>query len=269
MSSFTDAQQATLISYLEDLGLEKEGARVYLALVQHGPMTILQVSRAAHVERTRVYRFVGGWVQQGFIEEQLAHKTKIFHAAPLERIKLLMQQKKAAMKALEGSFASFSDQVTSLLQQATATKVLYYNGRDGLRQMLWNTMRTNGEQLTYVHTVWEEAVGYDFFRNWEREYIHSAIKNRELRHPNLLQTRNIAKGPFMEEWPNREWRSISPKILNITHGMEIYNDVVAISYWHNDEAMGIEIYNQYIVAMQRSIFDHYWKLAGKVTHGKK
>ncbi len=252
-----------IMNYLQSLGIDPQGAKLYRTLAAKGPQTLLQISRETRIERTKLYRSIEGWVGEGIIEEELSHKTKLYRASSVERMRLLVMQKKASMDALAGSFNAFSDQITSLRQDVVSTKVLHYKGREGLRQMLWNTMRTKGEQLTYVHTVWEEAVGYTFFRNWESEYIKSAVKNRELRHPDLLETRNVQKGPFKDEWPNREWRTISPKILAITHGMEIYNDVVAISYWNGDEVMGVEIYNEAIADMQRSIFNHFWKLAKK------
>jgi sugar-specific transcriptional regulator TrmB len=257
------SQHDEIISYLEGLGVDSDGAKLYKSLAAAGPMTLLQISRLTRIERTKLYRSIRIWVDLGIIEEEMAYKTRKYRAASIERMKLFVAQKKASVDALAGSFDAFREQIAGIRQDSVSTKVLYYHGRDGLRQMLWNQMRTKGEQLTYVYKVWEEAVGYTFFRNWEAEYIKSGIKNRELRHPDLLQSRNLEKGPFKEEWPNREWRTISPKIFTINHSMELYNDVVAISYWNGDDVMGIEIYNEHIALMQRSIFDHFWKLAGK------
>jgi hypothetical protein len=44
--------------------------------------------------------------------------------------------------------------------------------------------------------------------------------------------------------------------------MDIYNDVVATNYWMGDDVFGVEIYNKQIADMQRSMFEHFWKLAG-------
>ena len=252
-----------IINYLESLGIDSEGAKLYKTLAMRGPLTLLQISRLTHIERTKLYRSIQGWIDEGIIEEEMSFKTKLFRAAPVERMKLFVMQKKASIDALAGSFSAFGDQVLSLRQHIVTTKVLHYSGRDGARQMLWNQMKAQGEQMSYVCVAWEVAVGYTFFNNWASVYRQSGIHNRELRHPDMLKTRDDTKVLFKDLGPTYEWRSISPNVLNITHSMELYNDVTAISYWNEDDFTGIELYNKHIAEMQKSIFNHYWKLAGK------
>lgn len=252
-----------IISYLEGLGVDAEGAKLYKALAVRGPQTLLQISRLTGMERTKLYRSIGDWVDLGIIEEELAFKTKRFRAAPIERMKLFVTQKKASMDGLAGAFSSFSDQVSSLMQAATTTKVLYYHGREGARQMLWNSMRAKDELLSYVYRNWQETVGQTFFNNWVGEFRKMAIPNRELRHPHFLSTVDESKLVYQDLGPTYSWRTIAPSIMNITHGMDIYDDVVAMSYWDQDDFFGVEMYNEYIAKMQKSIFEHFWKLTKK------
>lgn len=129
--------------------------------------------------------------------------------------------------------------------------------------MLWNSMRARDELLSYVCRNWQEAVGQTFFNNWVEEFRRMGIKNRELRHPNFLSTIDESKLRYSDLGPTYQWRNIPPSAVDITHSMDIYNDVVGISYWNGDDIFGVEIYNKSIAAMQRSMFNHYWKLAKK------
>ena len=252
-----------IISYLESLGIDPQGAKLYRTLAAKGPQTLLQISRETRIERTKLYRSIEGWVSEGIIEEELSHKTKLYRASSVERMRLLVMQKKASLDALAGSFNAFSDQIASLRQDIVSTKVLHYKGREGARQMLWNSMRAKGELLSYVCRNWQEAVGQTFFNNWVEEFRKMGIKNRELRHPKFLSTVDESKLRYMDLGPTYEWRNIPTSAVDITHSMDIYNDVVGISYWNGDDIFGVEIYNTQVAAMQRSRFNHYWKLAKK------
>lgn len=59
----------------------------------------------------------------------------------------------------------------------------------------------------------------------------------------------------------------------LTHGMTIYNNVVAIYNWWQDEVFGVEIYNQQVAEFQRFTFETFWKMAEsrpeKHIHKKK
>lgn len=252
-----------IINYLQSLGIDAQGAKLYRTLAAKGPQTLLQISRETRIERTKLYRSIEGWVSEGIIEEELSHKTKLYRASSVERMRLLVMQKKASLDALAGSFNAFSDQISSLRQDVVATKVLHYKGREGARQMLWNTMRSKGEILNYVYRNWQEAVGQTFFNNWVEEFRKVGIKNRELRHPHFLKTVDESKLRYQDLGPTYEWRNIPASAVDIRHSMDIYDNIVGITYWNGDDIFGVEIYNEAIAAMQRSMFNHYWKLAKK------
>ncbi len=252
-----------IISYLETLGIDPQGAKLYRTLAAKGPQTLLQISRETRIERTKLYRSIEGWVSEGIIEEELSHKTKLYRASSVERMRLLVMQKKASIDALAGSFNAFSDQIASLQQNVVSTKVLHYKGREGARQMLWNSMRAKDELLSYVCRNWQEAVGQTFFNNWVGEFRKMGIKNRELRHPQFLSTVDDSRLRYVDLGPTYQWRNIPVSSVNITHSMDIYNDVVGISYWNGDDIFGVEMYNEHIAVMQKSIFNHYWRLAKK------
>jgi len=226
-------------------------------------MTLLELSRATGIERTRLYRFIDQWVDQGIVEQQLAYKTKVFRAVGVDRIKLLITQKKAALDGLAASFNTFAQEIAMLENSQRGTSVLYYRGRLGMRQMIWNTMRAKEELLSYVSRNWQEVVGQTFFNQWVGEFRTRNIPNRELRHPDFIQTVDTARLQYQDLGPTYRWRNLSPAIMNITHGMDIYNDVVAVSYWQGDDVFGIEIMNPVIARMQRDVFNHFWRLAGK------
>lgn len=252
-----------MLAFLRALGFDAQVSRLYLVLVRSGPMTMLQASRAAGIERTRLYRMVDVWLKDGIIEEQLAHKTRLLRAADVDTVRLLVQEHTLKIQSLTQTFDQFALGISALQTQDSLTKVLYYRGRAGVRQMLWNLLRAKGEIVTYVYRNYQEVVGQRFFNRWAGEFRVSGIKNRELRHPDFLKTIDPSRLEYQDLGPGYRWRTVSAKLISITHSMDIYNDVVAMYYWREEEILGMEIYNMPIVHMQRSIFDHFWKLSGR------
>ena len=54
---------------------------------------------------------------------------------------------------------------------------------------------------------------------------------------------------------------IPSQILNISHQMDTYDDVLAMYNWHQGEIFGVEIHNDKVAQVQRQIFEIVWKLA--------
>lgn len=249
-----------ITSYLQRLGFDQEASQVYIALTTSGPLTPLQISRATHIERTKLYRLIEDWKRQGLIEEQLAYKTRLLRACDIKSIRLILEEQKLKINTLEKTFNQFSQTITSLQRSISPTKILYYQGQEGLRQMAWNILQTKTRLYSYVYRSYQEALGQQFFNNWAKEFIDKKVSFWELRHPNFIKSVDLKHLQYKHLGPGYRWK-VSPKSIKITHGMDIYNDLVAIYYWKNNELFGLEIYNKEIVEMQRSIFKTLWKMA--------
>lgn len=249
-----------LLSFLNKLDFTDEVSRLYLTLIKHGPLTLLEASRLAKIERTKLYRFIEVWKDSGLIEEQLAHKTRLLKACGLDRIKFLLQEQKLKIKFLEKSLPEFTKSIYSLSTNLSPTKTLYYNSQSGLRQMAWNVLGAKTELQSYVYHSYQEALGQQFFNEWAKEFIVRKIKYRELRHPSFLKSVDLKHLEYKHLGPRYLWK-IAPSTLTITHGLDIYNNIVAIYYWHDEEFFGIEIYNEQIANMQLSIFNTLWTMA--------
>ncbi|MBI3980676.1 hypothetical protein HY345_01640 [Candidatus Microgenomates bacterium] len=252
------AKNIGITTYLKELGFDEDAGKVYAVLTENGPLTPLRISRLAQIERTKLYRLIDEWKNRGLIEEQLAYKTRLLKACDLERIKLFLDEQKLKIITLENTFAQFSQTITSFKKNIPATKVLYYQGREGLRQMSWNILQSKTKLLSYTYRSFQEALGQQFFNNWAKEFITKKISFWELRHPDFIKSIDDKHLKYKSLGSGYKWK-IAPLSVKITHSMDIYDDVVAVSYWKNQEMLGLEIHNRQIADMQRSIFTTLWK----------
>ena len=60
------------------------------------------------------------------------------------------------------------------------------------------------------------------------------------------------------------WRYLPDATMKLTHNLDVYDDVVVMYYWDDNDVWGVEIQNARMAEMQRSIFETLWRIAKKV-----
>jgi len=247
--------------YLTRLGFDEGASRLYEALVAKGPLTILEASRATGIERTALYRQIESLTARGLIEEVLEHKLKRIRAANPEQIRLMLEQEKKRIGGLETSFSEFEREVTQL-PEIKSTQVRYYRGTAGLKQIMWNETRAKGELFGYTYRNMEEIAGVAFCKEWVAQIEKNGVVSRDLRSDEFMAS---TKRPGYERVHINQsaWRYLPDSVMKLSHNLDIYNNVVAIYYWEDNDVFGVEIENEKIAQTQRSIWNTMWGLAEK------
>lgn len=257
--------------FLNKLGLTDVEIRIYLVLNQSGPLTILNLSRRSGINRTKAYRTIEVMQKKGVIEEIIDERKKLIKPSPIANLELLVKEQELKTKfVIENypSIATFLSNRQSVVQPGT--KVLFYRGKDGIRQQVWNTLRVEGTLLGYSYRPLVELIG-EFYFSWYEEWVKRKKQMRDLYSDEYIKSKKeyiyVKKRQIRDSLDinmgNIESRYISPKILSINHQVDIYNEVVSLYNWHEGEVFGVEIYNEKIAQMQKQLFEIVWKLAGK------
>lgn len=255
--------QTTLLQYLEALDLSPTEAKIYLILNSKGPLTTLELARHTNIPRTSIYRFVQDLRQKGLAEKIIdQHRTKTQASHP-DKLEFLIKQKQSQLEFLSGKFPS----VIAALQQSQnnqdpTTKVAFYRGVNGIKQMAWNVLKAKTEVVGYTYRNLEEITGKKFMDSFREEFVSRDIKMRDLYSQAYLDS--LATNQQDNESYNPEHfqgNYIPPEKLNIEIQADIYNDVFAIYNWHEGEVFGVEIYNQKVADFQRQIFEAFWNMA--------
>jgi len=228
--------------YLTRLGFDEGASRLYEALVAKGPLTILEASRATGIERTALYRQIESLTARGLIEEVLEHKLKRIRAANPEQIRLMLEQEKKRIGGLETSFSEFEREVTQL-PEIKSTQVRYYRGTAGLKQIMWNETRAKGELFGYTYRNMEEIAGVAFCKEWVAQIEKNGVVSRDLRSDEFMAS---TKRPGYERVHINQsaWRYLPDSVMKLSHNLDIYNNVVAIYYWEDNDVFGVEIENE-------------------------
>lgn len=264
--------EKTVKEFLNRLGLTDDEARLYLVLNQSGPSTILNLSRQSGINRTKVYRIIESMQKEGIIEEIIDQYKKIIKAVSIETLELLIKEQESKSKYLRDTFPTVSNLIArQKLASQPGTKVLFYRGAQGIKQQVWNTLKTEGELLGYSYRPLSELIG-KYYEEWYEEWIKRNLKMRDIYSDSYIEGKKSVRQKIDSldfKSKNIISRYIPSKILNITHQMDIYNEVVSIYHWYEGGVFGVEIYNEKVASMQKQLFEIVWRIAENLKIAKK
>ncbi len=254
-------RHTTILKYLESLGISPEGARIYSILVEQGPCSIMDISRLAQIERTRIYRILDSLIEKGIIEEQLDYKRRMLKAADIQNIEYLVNNNLRKAKELSDTFSQFTKTIEGISHGDSTTSVQFYRGKEGIKQMLWNELSAKTESLCFIYKIFDGFVGSTFFDHWAEEFGRRGLRSREIRTEIFDQSYLDNPNDICFRIKNVDIRYIPSKEFPLTHGVTIYDNVVAIYDFWEDSIFGVEMYNQRVADMQRIFFNTYWSVA--------
>jgi len=256
---------AQIHQFLSLLGLSEEEIKIYLALTQRGMLTTLELSRATDIGRTQVYRFLEKMKKRGVVEEVIDEHRLMAKAVEISQLERLVKENERRLKNIRELFPQVQESLMAKVgQNQPKTKVLFYRGKSGLQQMVWNTLRAERECVGYTYRRIEEMVGEPFMVDWRRAFVEKGLVFRDVFSDHYLES--LKQAPRQGPCPINVFtgRYICPKIFDVNMHMDIYNDVVAYSDWYEDEVFGVEIYNKRVAQFQKQMFETIWKKAKKI-----
>lgn len=249
---------------LTNLGLNYDEVAVCSALVGKIPISTLALARATGIPRTNVYRILESLKVKGLVAEIVDEKRTLVKAADYSRFEFLVSREKEKAASLENLLPEVKEALSSPVgQSAPDTKVLFYRGKDGLWQQVFNELRAKDEIVGYTLLSFEDIVGKKLAQKYREERLLMDIKSREiLADDDKYLTSETLK--YMRQsalFKNYEARYLPRQKMKINHNLVIYNDVVSFLNWYEGEIFGVEIYNRNIADLQRQIFNLLWPTA--------
>ena len=257
-----DSSSATIRTYFAKLGLAREIADLYLTLYTHGPQTISELSRNSGVERTRIYRLIDTLMESNLVEVESHYKRGVIKAAPIANLHILITQKEQELQSLQDELGLIEQILARNSLSSPSTRVQFYRGAEGTKQMFWNETRAKSVADCMLHQNMQIKTNSRFFERWVEACNQKGIRFRGIICDNFLDSQKAWYGKHQNE-RLQHWdeRYVPDDIFRITHGTVIYDDVTAYFNWKDNEIFGIEIYNQEIADTNRQLFQLLWNVA--------
>lgn len=221
--------QQAVRAYFAKLGLETEIADLYLALREHGPQTISELSRSSGVERTRIYRLIDSLLSSNLIEMNAQSRRGVIRAAPIANLHILIQQREQELKSLQDELGLIEQVLARNSLSSPAMRVQLFHGPAGIRQMLRHELDAKTEVIGYEYRPLDAFVGRKFMEDLAAEYTAKKIVHR----------------------------LVAADRLEATHNCHIYDDVVAYFQWRDGQIYGTELYSPDTATVQRQLLDQF------------
>lgn len=242
-----------LVGVLRAFGFDAKESRVYLAGLELGPTTVLELSRRTQLARTTLYPILEDLRQRGFFRLGKTKRGSVYVAEPPSVLERQLQERTV-------EFASVLPQLTALRGTVhEGAGVSLYEGSEGFRQ-LWQKIFRSGVKEYYILT---SGVGLlEFVKEpylVDRiiaERIKRGIHSKQLIVDSMTARKIIAKDH--EEF--RESRLL-PRGTTLPATILIFGEEVAFMTTRRENTMVLIASGETAVSL-RTLFDLLWVGAG-------
>ena len=159
---------------LEKIGLTKNEAKVYLALVKTGDSLASTIAKIANLHRRPVYDSLDKLIEKGLVSYNIKSGKKYFQAQNPEKILSILKDK-------ENEINQILPELTSLFKKIkpeVASEI--YEGKEGLKTVMELILKENKDWLSIGSTGKGPSVIPYFLEHWHKKRIKQKIQFKTL-----------------------------------------------------------------------------------------
>jgi len=242
----------------KQFGLSAKEADVYLALLELGHSSVMQIAKKAGINRTTGYDILDALINKRLVSQsKKGHKTMFIAEEPENLIKFLEIQQSKWNQRVEKAKNALPQIKLIYNPVGIKPKVKYYEGIDGLKTIYEDSLSAKGmiKSLTSTEKLKETLGGY------AEEYFQKRAKNK-------IYIRAIVPtddyGIYLKKVQNKYLREIKlvPKDkFSMSLEIYIYNNKVAFNSFKERFAVMIE--SKDIAEAISKLYELAWESARK------
>lgn len=233
---------------LEQLDLQGKKVDVYLACLELGSASVIEIAKKANIKRTTAYDILLDLEQRGLISQTTKGKKRLFVGEDPEKIKKDLQSK-------EQMFSEILPMLKSVYNvKGVKPKIRFYEGIEGLKETYNDTLKYSGEILMFASEDVVKILGKD----WAEHYIQKRVKN-SLRARAIMPASDILSKDYYAKDPLhlRTSKLIDPKKYPFSMEINIYGHS-KVSLMSSKEQLGLVIESTEIYNTMKLIFELIW-----------
>lgn len=162
---------------LELLGLSDKEARLYMAGLELGSFSVLEIATKSGLKRPTCYVIIQELIKRGLVSIVINEKKKPYK---IEHPTVFIRQAKNNLKYAEQIVPSLS---TILSKEQEKPKMKYYFGQKGMQNIYDDLLVTRSKTMYYVSSTRSqiETVGEEFLKDYVRRRAAKGIKVKTIR----------------------------------------------------------------------------------------
>jgi len=237
-----------LKSQLQQLDLHGKKADVYLACLELGASSVIEIAKKAGIKRTTAYDILLDLEQKGLISQTTKGKKRLFVGEDPEKIKKDLQAK-------ERMFSEILPMLKSAYNvRGVKPRIRFYEGLEGLKETYNDTLKYTGEMLVFASEDVVKILGLDWANNYMAKRTKNNLRVRAIMPSSEMLMKDII--PRDQEFL-RTSKLIDPKKYPFSMEINIYGHS-KVSLMSSKEQLGITIESTEIYNTMKLIFELIW-----------
>ena len=240
---------------LEELGLSKTEAKVYLALLRIGSGTGSEIAEKADVFRRNAYDALNRLGERGLVNRIIKEKT-YYSVAPPEKLLDILREKESYLNELLPKLREL------YTHPKIKQKVFFYEGREGVKTVMNEIIKEGKDWLCFGASGQSKAAFGEWVDYWEKRRAKAGIPSKILM-ANTPEGRK--RGKEIEALVARkhtEVRIVEEQFASPA-STYVFGGRMAIVLWSDIEPLAILVESKEIAAANRRYFELLWKTAKK------
>ena len=243
-----------IIQYLQDFGLNKEEANVYLHLFKHGMMSVLDMSKELKISRPKLYRILDRLEDLDLVVKEHGKGSR-FAPASYKHLEFLLARREEELSRLKKVKDSLFDNLDQLARRyGDVSKVREHHGFKGLKHVYKQTFGHNevvlldsGEFLIHKDEAFWKILQKGWLRDKTRVSLLSNLKQRE---------KSWFSTAFLKKCWSAWW--IDPSDYLISAETLIYSDTVVICQENRSGINCVEFKNRLLAQSMKRLYEFVW-----------
>lgn len=241
---------------LEELGLSPNEVRVYLASLELGPATVLQIAAKSAVVRPTAHVAVGGLVKRGLMSSHTRGKKQYYQAERPGQLMRLLEEEKKKLAERESKLKSVLPGLESLiLMSKEKPEVKYYEGLEGLEVMreVFFTSKAKYLDVIYNQKAVKQTLPEASIVLFSYKVIKQGITGRQI----------LLCGPDEKiEFSQKATKFVNKLLITEDTSnfgeIAIFSDYIALTAYL-DKPFGFLLRSKDLAGVARAMFDLAWE----------
>lgn len=254
-----------IIEYLEELNLSEIEAKLYVALLEKGPVSVRELASAIGLKRTTAYLYVDLLIEKGLVMKMVKGAQKQVAANPPDSLKELVEKKMESAKSAQKQLPDIMKAIHTNFSQNNANEeaeIRYYKGKDAVKKIYDEALK-GAEFRLYVNL--KELENLLMPNNIGLDY--NLFENGLVNNPKLEIFEIIADDPALTKQfgldstaqGGRYFYKFMPMDVGLTApGILLFDNKVAIINSKEGKPVCVVLYNADYYINSKKLFDYIW-----------
>lgn len=243
---------------LQQYGLTDKEAALYLALLELGSSSILQLSSKTKINRTTLYHTIDNLIEKRFVTQSKKGKQTVYVAEHPSTLKQLFKEKLKQFDTL------LPELVTRMNHDAIKPVLKYYEGIEGVKEVYRASLNAKENELkAFVGIESLQVRDKALIHFWQKEYIPARKKNNKLAKLVIPDDELAVDFHSRDKQEFRESRLLPASTYNFECEIMCYDNVVSMISYHTHEVFAVTIESQLIANTMKMIWKLAWNSARK------